>query len=205
MDVEKGMKQKIVEESLRLFSEKGYEGVSMREIASAVGIRGASIYYYFKGKEDIFHAIFEEMTKRYDDVAAMLLVPIEDTAEAAERFVRMDECQMSYVAKKLFSFFTEDEFVVQFRRLLVAEQNRSQLATQTLKDYYFDAPVEHQTRLFYRMQQSGAFTGYDARMMALHFYSPVYFILMRYDLGRDYDECIAELEQHVHYFLKLYK
>ena len=49
MNIEKNTKQKIIEESLKLFSEKGYEGVSMREIASAVGIKGASIYNHFKG------------------------------------------------------------------------------------------------------------------------------------------------------------
>ena len=52
-------KQKILYESLKLFSNKGYDGVSMREIASAVGIKGASIYNHFKGKEDIFQGIFE--------------------------------------------------------------------------------------------------------------------------------------------------
>ena len=51
-------KKRIIIESLRLFASKGYDGVSMREIAAAVGIKGASIYNHFKGKEDIFLAIF---------------------------------------------------------------------------------------------------------------------------------------------------
>lgn len=204
MNIEKSTKQKILEESLKLFSEKGYEGVSMREIAAAVGIRGASIYNHFKGKEAIFQGIFEEMTKRYDGVAAMLSIPTEETTEAAQRFIGLGEQEMLQLAKALFTFFAQDEFVVRFRRMLVAEQNRSPLAAKTLKSYYFDAPIQYQAGLFEKMQQCGAFEGYDAKTMALHFYSPVYYLLSRYDLEQDYDRCIKELEQHVHWFINLY-
>lgn len=204
MNEEKNTKQKILEESLKLFSEKGYEGVSMREIAAAVGIKGASIYNHFKGKEAIFQGIFEEMTKRYDGVAAMLSIPTEETTEAAQRFIGLGEQEMLQLAKALFTFFAQDEFVARFRRMLVAEQNRSLLAAKTLKSFYFDAPIQYQAGLFEKMQQCGAFKGYDAKTIALHFYSPVYFLLSRYDLEQDYEGCIKELEQHVHWFINLY-
>lgn len=204
MNIEKSTKQKIIEESLKLFSEKGYEGVSMREIASAVGIKGASIYNHFKGKEDIFQGIFEEMNQRYDNMAAMLSIPTEETTEAAQRFIGLGEQEMTQLAKALFTFFAQDEFVTRFRRMLVAEQNRSPLAARTLKSYYFDAPIQYQAALFEKMQQCGAFVRYEAKTMALHFYSPVYFLLGRYDLEQDYDGCIKELEQHVHWFITLH-
>jgi len=204
MNIEKSTKQKIIEESLKLFSEKGYEGVSMREIASAVGIKGASIYNHFKGKEDIFQGIFEEMTKRYDDMASQLSIPTEGTTSAAQRFIGLGEQEMTQLAKALFTFFAQDEFVMRFRRMLVAEQNRSPLAAQTLKSYYFDAPIQYQAGLFAKMQECGVFAGYEAKTMALHFYSPIYYLLNRYDLEQDYDSCIKELEQHVHWFITLY-
>lgn len=204
MQTEKTTKQKILEESLKLFSKKGYEGVSMREIAAAVGIKGASIYNHFKGKEDIFYGIFEEMTKRYDEMALLLSIPTEETSDAAQKFIGLGEQELLYMAKALFSFFAKDEFVVRFRRMLVAEQNRSSLASQTLKSYYFDAPIQYQAGIFERMQQYGVFEGYDAKMMALYFYSPVYYLLSRYDLAQEYDSCMKELEHHVHWFIKLY-
>src|SRR5438067_2101135 len=38
-----------------LFFAKGYKGVSMREIANAVDVTQAALYYYFpKGKEELF-------------------------------------------------------------------------------------------------------------------------------------------------------
>lgn len=204
MNSEKSTKQKILEEALKLFAQRGYDGVSMREIAAAVGIKGASIYNHFKGKEDIFNGIFDEMMRRYDSMAAMLSVSAESTEEAAEHFIKLDEQQMIYLAKELFTFFTKDEFVVRFRRMLVSEQNRNQLAAQTLKSYYFDAPIQYQTGLFEMMQQCGVFCGYDAGTMALHFYSPVFFTLCKYDLGQAYELCILEVENHIKEFMSLY-
>ena len=73
---------------LKLFSKKGYTGVSMREIATAVGIKGASIYNHFKGKQEVFEAIFEEMTKQYAQIADFMNIPINDDIEAADKAAR---------------------------------------------------------------------------------------------------------------------
>ena len=45
-------KEKIVETALELFSQRGYGGVSIRDIAREVGIRESSIYNHFPGKQD---------------------------------------------------------------------------------------------------------------------------------------------------------
>ena len=47
-------KEKITETALDLFSQRGYDGVSVRDIARAVGIRESSIYNHFQGKRAVF-------------------------------------------------------------------------------------------------------------------------------------------------------
>ena len=49
-------KQRILSESLRLFSENGYDAVSVAEIASAGGIKAPSLYKHYKSKRDILTA-----------------------------------------------------------------------------------------------------------------------------------------------------
>jgi len=49
--------ERILEEATRLFVSHGYHGISMREIAEAVGVSKAGLYYHFKDKEDLFLAI----------------------------------------------------------------------------------------------------------------------------------------------------
>jgi AcrR family transcriptional regulator len=43
----------------RLFSEKGYHAVSMREISLESGVSKPMIYYYFQNKEGIYKALIE--------------------------------------------------------------------------------------------------------------------------------------------------
>ena len=49
--------ERILDAATVLFSEKGYHATTMREIASAVGIKAASLYNHFPGKEDVLHRI----------------------------------------------------------------------------------------------------------------------------------------------------
>ena len=46
-------KEKIFEVSIDLFSQYGYDGVSIRQIAKEVGIKESSIYNHYPSKESI--------------------------------------------------------------------------------------------------------------------------------------------------------
>ena len=60
-------KDKILQVSINLFSEFGYDNVSIRQIAKEVGIKESSIYNHYKSKESILETILDyyisEMTK----------------------------------------------------------------------------------------------------------------------------------------------
>jgi AcrR family transcriptional regulator len=55
---DKTTKQRIFEVSLDLFAQKGFDAVSMREIAEAVGIKKASLYSHFSSKDELIEQIF---------------------------------------------------------------------------------------------------------------------------------------------------
>lgn len=59
------MRARILSEAARLFVEYGYNGISMREIAEAVGVSKAGLYYHYRDKEDLFLAI---LTGALDDL-----------------------------------------------------------------------------------------------------------------------------------------
>ena len=50
-------RQAILDAALDLFSEKGYFGTSLRDVAAAVGVRESAIYNYFAGKDALFDAL----------------------------------------------------------------------------------------------------------------------------------------------------
>lgn len=51
--------EKICEQALMHFSVRGYDASSLNEIAEACGIRKASLYAHFSGKDEIYEAVFE--------------------------------------------------------------------------------------------------------------------------------------------------
>lgn len=56
----------IVETALSMFAERGYEGASIRDLAGALGINEASIYYYFASKDALYAAVISEHVFRLD-------------------------------------------------------------------------------------------------------------------------------------------
>jgi AcrR family transcriptional regulator len=50
-------REKIINSTIELFLSKGYEAVSMRDIAKATGIKASSIYNHFQNKEQIIDEV----------------------------------------------------------------------------------------------------------------------------------------------------
>ena len=60
-------RDKILNETLTLFSENGFDGTSVEQIAEKVGIKAPSLYNHFKGKEDILNALIDTAEARYEE------------------------------------------------------------------------------------------------------------------------------------------
>jgi AcrR family transcriptional regulator len=65
-------RERIEQEAIAIFSEKGYDATSMRELAEASGVTKPVIYYYFKNKENLCHSLIrsglEEFRQRMESV-----------------------------------------------------------------------------------------------------------------------------------------
>jgi len=59
-------KTDILDLAIPLFAQSGYASVSMRDIASAVGIRAASLYHHFPDKQTLY---LQAMTRAFEDKA----------------------------------------------------------------------------------------------------------------------------------------
>jgi AcrR family transcriptional regulator len=59
MPPDSGGREAILDTSAKLFSQRGYKEVSIRDIAQACGLTNAALYYHFKNKEDLFLAVLQ--------------------------------------------------------------------------------------------------------------------------------------------------
>jgi len=50
-------RERILDVALDLFTEKGFDGTSLREIAERLGVTKAALYYHFASKDDILMAL----------------------------------------------------------------------------------------------------------------------------------------------------
>lgn len=62
-------KEQIREVSLRLFTEQGYDGTSLREIAEELGVTKAALYYHFKSKEEILDSLLATVVEEASALA----------------------------------------------------------------------------------------------------------------------------------------
>jgi len=60
-------KYKIMEVATKLFAEKGFDGVSTRDICKQANINISMISYYFGGKQELYQAIIEDLIKKHTE------------------------------------------------------------------------------------------------------------------------------------------
>jgi TetR/AcrR family transcriptional regulator, cholesterol catabolism regulator len=68
-------KQRILDTSITLFAERGFEACTMRDIAAAVGIKAPAIYNHYDSKDDVIAAAMEHILGRFYRIQ---LAPLED-------------------------------------------------------------------------------------------------------------------------------
>jgi AcrR family transcriptional regulator len=81
-------REEIVQAAARTFARDGYAAVGMRDVAEAVGIRGASLYHHFGSKEEILYAICLTVTEEPNELNLPLLDAPGTPAERLAALVR---------------------------------------------------------------------------------------------------------------------
>jgi len=129
-----GKKQQIIQAAMQAFSEKGYRGTSIQDIADLLGIAKGSLYFYFKSKQDLLLSIIkhqlsmvveesEELNKRTD------LEPRELLYEYV-----MHSCDLYEKHKSFFTLIMQEKFEVtsEIHELIVGARKHGFFMTRQL-------------------------------------------------------------------------
>lgn len=199
-------KQRITKEALKLFAEKGYSDVYVGDIAQAVGIKAPSLYKHFKSKQEIFHAILDEMRHSYSLQAEALQINGNSESADAAVYAAIDEKALVKIGKGLFLYFLHDEDIRLFRKMLTIEQFHNNDLASLYTKQYFDDPMTYQAGLFMLLTGGGKLRSEETSIMALHFYAPIYMLLTLCDRHSEREnEAIAILEAHIRQFNRIYR
>ena len=66
-------KQKLINTALKVFAKKGFNGISVDALVAKANINKSTLYYYFKGKKELFDFIIkEEFSKLVEELKTTL-------------------------------------------------------------------------------------------------------------------------------------
>ncbi|WP_172136596.1 TetR/AcrR family transcriptional regulator [Adlercreutzia sp. ZJ473] len=165
-------RERILDEALVLFSQKGYAATTVRDIASTVGVKAASLYNHFGGKQEIFDALIEREAAY-----------VEQRVRNAGAIARPDEDPRAYSEAKGASLaklvwdsyapFFEDDRVRLFRRMLAISRYGDARCAELYRAVFVRRPVELQEAIFAHLVDAGVFDPCDARLAAEQFHGPM--------------------------------
>lgn len=180
-------RDRILEESLKLFSVDGFEAVSIRTIADAVGIGNSALYKHFASKREIFDSIVEMQKEKYMEQCSTITSDIRGIDGVKKNCLSM------------FEYQTKDESIVAFRRLLLIEKFKDPYIAEIYKSFFVDIPLDNQVKIFEELQSKGLMIEGNPRVYAMELYAPFY---MYHFVEHDDKELIPLFEKHLELFFE---
>ena len=198
-------REEILEAALDLFAVNGYEATSISQLADAVGLRKASLYSHFAGKQDILDTVVETVLKGYADHSIFVRADWDDpeftkdkTGMNAEDVAKLIQGQLRYIL--------HDPHISKGRKMLMIEQFRNaELAELQTKQNYKDV-LNYFMGMMKFLIREGALKNEDPEIMAAQFSSPITVWINLCDREPEREDEVMELvRKHVMQFFKIYR
>jgi len=81
--------ERILDAAEELFAERGYEGTTLRDVATRVGIRNPSLYNHFDGKESLYAAVLDRGIRPVVELLSEFVDQQEDRGELVSRVMEV--------------------------------------------------------------------------------------------------------------------
>lgn len=197
-------RKKILAKALELFSQRGYDAVSVGDIAAAVGVKAPSLYNHFSGKRAIFDAIVEAAAEQYEQDTAKISIHVQDASRDFSVFEEITEDALFEKVRQIFAYSLHDETICRFRKMLTLEQFRSPELAALYSHRYVERLVVYHAAIFRDLIAAGCIQDGDPEALALLYVAPINALIGICDRQPDREEeCLQKLRDHVHAFFRL--
>jgi AcrR family transcriptional regulator len=196
-------KIKIFDVSIDLFSQRGFDAISVREIAREVGIRESSIYNHYKNKEAILDAIIDYFISE--------LAQSGPPEEEMERLMETPEIFFEVGAKAFIERMSEPK-TEKIWRIISIELYHNEKIRDFYKKVLLEEPIMVWEEIFKKMMEKGVIKSVDPKKMAHeYFYFAIYlffeYFILKYDSEKSVfiDEVWERLNNHAEFILDAIK
>ncbi len=188
-------KDKILKQSLKLFSIKGYKATTVRDIAGAIGIKQSALYNHFKNKDEILETLISNLT-------SSAIVTIFDDKESQDLHRQGKTLLMNIATTfKLISFDGQNEALF---KLLMQEIYNNQHIRDIYNEFFYQENVKTLSKHFFMMMQDEMIKSSDPLLLANEFFSPLFFYQMQVSLlkldKKSTSSVVSLFEKHVDMF-----
>ena len=192
----KETKERILSAALVMFSEKGYAGTNLRELAASLGMGKSSMYRHFESKEEIWNALLDELIAYYEARfgSAGRLPPVPDSLEG-----------LIALTKRMVDFTVHDEKVIMTRKLLSIEQFRDDRARGLATKHFLTGLTDMFAPIFSGMMDRGLLRRDDPAMLAFAYTAPISALVRLCDREPEKtEEAMQQVEAFSRHFVKTY-
>ena len=192
----KDTKERILLAALDMFSQNGYAGTNIRELAASLDMGKSSLYRHFESKEEIWDALLDKMIAYYGERfgSAEHLPPVPDTLEG-----------LVEMTMRMVDFTVHDEMVVKTRKLLSIEQFRDERAKALATRHFLTGLTQMFTPVFRKMTEKGLLRRDDPEMLAFAYTAPISALIHLCDREPEKTEdAIRKIEAFSRHFIATY-
>ncbi len=195
-------KQEILNAALELFSTQGFDATSVSQIADAVGIRKASLYSHFKGKQEILDELTKRVLESYEKHSIFAAADWEDPDFTKNmQALNFDSAVQLFLGQ--VRYILQDPQLSRARKLLTIEQFRNpQLAELQTKQNYTDI-MRYFTGLIGFLIRQKKLVADEPELLAAELCLPVNVWINLCDREPEHTEAtLALAERHIRHFFK---
>ena len=189
----KDTKERILMKALELFSQNGYAGTNVRELAEALGLVKSSIYKHFESKEAIWNALLDEMIAYYGTRfgSPEHLPPVPDSPEG-----------LVEMTMRMVNFTIHDEKIVMTRKVLAIEQFRDPRAKALATKHFLTGLTQMFAHVLQGMMDKGLLRQDDPKLLAFAYTAPISALIHLCDREPEKtEEALKQVEAFSRYFI----
>ncbi len=183
---EKDTKEKIFDAAVDLFAEKGYDRVSIRDIARAVGITEGAVYKHYTSKDAILDSIFNYVEGRiYPSTPEGSIDNLTDSFSLRE------------ILEMMPRFMLADPSLARITRIMLIEMYHNEKIRNYVRRELFKRPIDETAALFTKLMEKGKIKPCDPVALSTMFISYLvywYFEVFVFNYGVQQDPGRIEKE-----------
>lgn len=197
-------KERIRDAALELFSENGYPGTAMSDIAKKIGLTKAALYKHYASKQEIFDAIVESTAAQYEQYAEQINIHVQDAKRDFLVFTEISADALAEKVRHIFLYSLHDEAISRFRRMMTIEQFRSPELSRLYSQRYVERMVVYHAGIFRRLMEAGKIKKESPETLAMLYVAPLITLLGVCDREpAKEEESLKMLDDHVRLFYRM--